>query len=155
LTESQRAMVAAGLANLRGQGARKPGSIDPGSVPTSNEDAAKALNISAASVKRGKLVREHGTDEEKKSVEDGEASVSSVAKRIRERRGTAGGSRGTPTPGGSAGPDPRPEKPKPPPKHGTRRKHAQVIESLNTSLYGLTLAAKEITELDQTVTEGE
>ncbi len=39
-------------------------------------EAAKLLNVSERSVKRAKIVLQHGTHEEIKSVEQGEAAVS-------------------------------------------------------------------------------
>jgi hypothetical protein len=46
-------------------------------------------------------------------------------------------------------------KPKASPKHGPRRKHLHVIESITTALFGLATAAEEITALDGSVTSEE
>lgn len=128
LTESQRAMVAARLANMR-QGARTDlGSIDPKSA-VSTEDAAKTLNVSTASVKRAKTISRHGTDDEKKSVEDGQATVSKVAKTIRERRGTT---KRTP-----------PEKP--------RRERADLIAELAAQGYSSRQIARQVDLTDSYV----
>lgn len=96
LNESQRAMIAAKLATLRnGQradlaGKNQAGSIDPASPPapvaTAIAEAAKLLNVSSPSVKRARVVLEKGTKEEIKSVEEGAAAVSSVAKAIKVKQ---------------------------------------------------------------------
>jgi hypothetical protein len=74
LNESQRAMVAAKLANLSdGQRAdRVAGSID---LPT----AAKMLNVSEPSIKRAKSVHREAAPEIVKAVENGDVSVSAAA----------------------------------------------------------------------------
>jgi hypothetical protein len=74
LDESQRAMVAAKLANLSdGQRAdRVAGSID---LPT----AAKMLNVSESSIKRAKTVQREAAPEIVKAVESGDVSVSAAA----------------------------------------------------------------------------
>ena len=66
LTESQRAMVAARLANLdRGKPVLN-GPIGPLTQP----EAAKRLNIGTRTVKRAKVVLDHGVPELVKAVED-------------------------------------------------------------------------------------
>lgn len=93
LNESQRAMIAARLATLRhgsNQYRKEEGSIDPSS-PTAPSapviaEAAKLLNVSSPSVKRARVVLEKGTKEEIKSVEEGVAAVSSVAKTIKAKQ---------------------------------------------------------------------
>lgn len=75
LDESQRAMVAAKLANM---GKGRPGenrSIDPFSQPM----AAELLNVSVPSVKRAKQVQEQGAPELAALVEAGEVAVSTAA----------------------------------------------------------------------------
>ena len=74
LNESQRAMVAAKLADLRdGQRAdRVAGSID---LPT----AAKMLNVSESSIKRAKTVQRGAAPEIVRAVESGDVSVSAAA----------------------------------------------------------------------------
>lgn len=97
LNESQRAMIAAKLATLRhGQridpGGKNPdASIDasaptPVSERTAQTEAAKLLNVSRPSVQRARVVLEKGTKEEIRSVEEGAAAVSSVARAIKEKR---------------------------------------------------------------------
>lgn len=79
LDESQRAMVAAKLANMT-QGTRTDiRSIDTMSQP----QAAELLNVSVPSVKRAKQVIEHGTPELIHAVEQGEIPVSRAVKEIR------------------------------------------------------------------------
>ena len=79
LNESQRAMVAAKLANLRdGQRAdRIGGSID---LPT----AAEILNVSEPSVKRARVVQDYGTPELIDACEQGEIAVSDAAAVVNE-----------------------------------------------------------------------
>lgn len=93
LNESQRAMIAAKLATLRQgrpvdpKGNSEKGSIDPfpSAAPVIAE-AARLLNVSGASVKRARVVLDKGTKEEIKSVEEGAAAVSSVAKAIKVKQ---------------------------------------------------------------------
>jgi hypothetical protein len=66
LNESQRAMIAGKIANMKlgdNQHTKEGGSID---LPS----AAEMMNVSPASVKRAKSVQEHGTKELVKAVED-------------------------------------------------------------------------------------
>lgn len=93
LNESQRAMIAAKLATLRNgsnQYRKEGGSIDLPSQATpaapAIAEAARLLNVSGASVKRARVVLEKGTKEEIKSVEEGAAAVSSVAKAIKVKQ---------------------------------------------------------------------
>lgn len=75
LSESQRAMVAAKLANL-GEG--RPSETTPiGAV--SQTDAALLLNVGHRSVQRAKEVRDHGAAELQRAVERGGVSVSAAA----------------------------------------------------------------------------
>jgi ParB/RepB/Spo0J family partition protein len=79
LDESQRAMVAARLANMR-QGTRTDiASIEAMSQP----QAAKRLNVGRACVQRARAVVEHGTQELQAAVEQGKIAVS-VAEKIAE-----------------------------------------------------------------------
>jgi len=48
-----------------------------------------------------------------------------------------------------------PEKPKAPPRHGSRTKHVQILRNIVNALEGLAIAADEITVLDSTVTDEE
>ena len=78
LTESQRAMVAANIANMR-QGERTD--LQP-SAPVhkvSRKTAAAALNVSERSVASAAAVREHGTDELVAAVEAGDIPVKTAA----------------------------------------------------------------------------
>lgn len=104
MNESQRAMIAARLATLRhGQridprGERPDASIDASapsagaqtprtpSERTAQTEAAKLLNVSRPSVQRARVVLDRGTEEEIKSVEEGAAAVSSVAKAIKAKQ---------------------------------------------------------------------
>jgi hypothetical protein len=66
LSESQRAYIAAELATLKlgNVKAQKSG----GQICPSTEEAATMLNVSPRSVKNAKVVRDHGTEEEKAAV---------------------------------------------------------------------------------------
>jgi len=75
LTESQRAMIAARLANMQQGRPETNGSIDPFTQP----EAAELLNVSVPSVKRAKIVTEHGTPELTEAVTSGRVSVSAAA----------------------------------------------------------------------------
>lgn len=81
LNESQRAMVAAKIANMSHGGDRKSDEIKRSIDPLiSQPEAAKTLNVSVPSVKRAKVVQEHGTPELVKAVETGQVAVSTAAK---------------------------------------------------------------------------
>jgi hypothetical protein len=68
--ESQRAMIAAKIANLP-NGVRKDESAGRSiELPTSQADAASLMNVSVPSLKRAKSVQEHGTKELVKAVEN-------------------------------------------------------------------------------------
>lgn len=78
LDESQRAMVAARLANLRdGQRADRAASIDAPAV--TQTQAAELLNVSRPSVQRAREVIDKGAPELVQAVERGEVSVSAAA----------------------------------------------------------------------------
>jgi len=87
LTESQRAMVADSLANLR-DGQRKQ-TVKSANLPiteaaqiyapVSQTEAAKMLNVSRRSVQTARKVREDGAPELVKAVESGAVSVSAAA----------------------------------------------------------------------------
>lgn len=101
LNESQRAMIAAKLATLRhgsnqyrqedaSIAASSPNATASTTAPTSERtaqaEAAGLLNVSRASVQRARVVLDKGTKEEIKSVEEGAAAVSSVAKAIKVKQ---------------------------------------------------------------------
>ncbi len=78
LDESQRAMVAAGIANMRsGQRTDLP-SIDGRSI--SQPEAAQMLNVGTSSVDRASRVIKQGTTELQDAVKRGEIKVSRAAK---------------------------------------------------------------------------
>ena len=76
LTASQRAMVAANMADL--QNGQRADEVSG----TSIDVAAKSLNVGRASVDRAKVVQASGDDELIEAVESGEMSVSAAAKQI-------------------------------------------------------------------------
>jgi hypothetical protein len=87
LTESQRAMVAANIANLelgsnQHVGKDADGPIGPSS-PTVDQ-AADLLNVSPRSVKRARTVKRHGSPELVQAVERGEISLHKAEGKARE-----------------------------------------------------------------------
>ncbi len=76
LSESQRAMTASKIANLKG---RRPLKKSPNLGTFSNGDAAKKLNVSKNSVISAKKVRSQGIPELIKKVEEGVVRVSIAA----------------------------------------------------------------------------
>lgn len=163
-----RALVAAKLANLgsgnptgRNQYGRGTGSPEP--VPSepaiSNEDAAKALDVSPSQVKRAKrVIRE--APELIPEIESGDLSIR-TAESIVKSAGDDVDKRAELLADHKAGKTitatkPEQNRPKSPPKYGgNRRKHLQIIETLTSNVAALAVAAKEITELDATVTAEE
>lgn len=75
LTESQRAMVAARLANMGEGRPSGTGSIDL----VSQSEAADLLNVSVPSIKRARAVQSDGAPELVEAVERGEVAVSAAA----------------------------------------------------------------------------
>ena len=76
LTDSQRAMVAAKIANMTSNDAT--GSDEPQAV--TQQEAGKLLNVSRESVKRAAKVDRDGTEELKSEVSDGKLKVATAAK---------------------------------------------------------------------------
>lgn len=80
LDTSQRAMVAAKLANL-GNGQRKSTSADLRSLsPVTQEEASEKLNVSIRTTQKARKVIEYGTPELAAAVDAGEVSVDSAEK---------------------------------------------------------------------------
>jgi len=89
LTESQRASVAAKIANLElgdNQHKRQGRSIDRPSATVSQQQAAKLMSVGEASVRRAKRVLTHGSPELVKAVESGQVSVFHAAKMCGPRK---------------------------------------------------------------------
>lgn len=93
LNESQRAMIAARLANLRAGQRVDMASQSQGSPiglpPISQPEAAALLNVGLNSLKRARAVLTHGTVEEIAAVDKGHVAVSAVAKEIRSGKAPA------------------------------------------------------------------
>lgn len=86
LKESQRAMIAAGMATLkRGENRMKSNDVQicTSASPPSIERAAKLMNIGYRTVSLAKFVMANGTAAEVAAVRDGRATASSIAKQIR------------------------------------------------------------------------
>jgi hypothetical protein len=93
LTTSQRAMVASKLAVMKvgdnqhtKEGGQKDLTSNEGGqfCPPSNADAAKQLNVSLGTVKSAKKVQEHGSEELKAAVLQGDVPVSLAAKLVKD-----------------------------------------------------------------------
>lgn len=82
LNESQRAMIAVGLANMR-QGERTD--LEPSvNIPkVSQKDAAMLMGISEKQLRNAKKVKDEGTHEQIESVQNGSKTVSKVLKAIK------------------------------------------------------------------------
>lgn len=76
LNESQRAMVAAKLANMP---AHRPVADKSANLPTSQADAAKLLNVSTRLVTSAKAVEDKAGPELRRAVEQGQIAVSAAA----------------------------------------------------------------------------
>ena len=159
-----RALVAAKLANLtRGGegGVRKTnGSVEPlvDETPISNEDAAKALDVSPSQVKRAKrVIRE--APELIPDIESGALPIR-TAENILKAAGDDIDRRTELLADHKAGkpiPKPQPDnRPPASPKYGPRRKHTQILHVvINEQLDGICLGLAEITTLDQSLTNEE
>lgn len=81
LTESQRAAVAAKLANMKRGNPEfsKPANLPDCATEVSQAQAAEMLNVSERSVRTAKTVLEHGAPELMAAVESGEVAVSAAA----------------------------------------------------------------------------
>jgi protein gp37 len=89
LSESQRAMIAVDLANMKrggdGSNQHESKSVDlPNSL--SQAEAAEKLNVSVSSVGHARLVRESGDAELVEAVKSGEVAVSAAAKLVRAKK---------------------------------------------------------------------
>jgi hypothetical protein len=84
LNESQRAMIAAEMANLGHGGDRKSEEIKvpTGTLTITQDQAAEALAVSPRSVKRAKKVKDSGDKVLIDKVKRGEVSVSAAAKQV-------------------------------------------------------------------------
>ena len=78
LSESQRAMIGAKLANMKHGGDRKNQESN-WSFDVSNKDASEKLNVGLGSIKRAKQVQKEGIEDLQKFVEAGKVSVSAAS----------------------------------------------------------------------------
>jgi hypothetical protein len=84
LTDSQRAMVAAKLANLDHGGDRKRAIKSPhGDLKVTQAEAATRLKVKKRSVERAKAVLKHGTPALVNDVETGKVPVATAAKQVK------------------------------------------------------------------------
>lgn len=143
LSESQRAMVAESIATLKNGERRceKGGSIDPPFRDTSIPEAAAALNVSPASVKRARKVKAKGSDELNAAVVDGTMSVSkaaAIAGRSKEQQAAAV----------TEAKKPKPPRPKKPPK----QKRAAKVDEVDSEPEELSQPLMALKELFDSVT---
>lgn len=93
LNESQRAMVAAKMANMDSSDTRmtgsRPANLQDGKI--SVPKAAEMLNVGERTVRNAKRTLKDGTPEEIKAVESGGATVSGTNKKIQKRKGASTG----------------------------------------------------------------
>jgi hypothetical protein len=80
LTESQRGMVAAKLANMRSGERTDLPSIDGRSAGVAQRDAAEMLNVGEATVQRSKKIQRLGSPELIEAVQSGEVTVGAAYK---------------------------------------------------------------------------
>lgn len=80
LDESQRAMIAGKIANMKAGDNRFTIAAPIGASKISKADAAKRLNVGTKSVERARKVLDHGTSELQQAVEEGKVAVSVAAK---------------------------------------------------------------------------
>ncbi len=86
LNPSQRAMIAAKLANMkRGEPGVLRDDVVKTTSPVSMQEAADMMGVSRDSVINARRVLDDGTPEEKQAVEKGEARLRSTVKKIRDR----------------------------------------------------------------------
>lgn len=172
LTDSQRAMIAARMANLHHGGARRGEFKSPIGVlneePAVTRSAAKDLmQVSEGSLHRAKAIADKAIPEVAEMASQGKVSldagmrVASLPSEEQEKF-VADVSSGTSVREAAPKPDRRARagdapltRPQPPKFGGNRKKHAAVIESMSISLSGLAMVADELTELDSTVTAEE
>lgn len=79
LTDSQRAMVAAEIANIDDGRPKKTSSIEDVSPPITQQAAADMLHVSKTSVERATVVKKKGTDELRAAVVNGDVTVTKAA----------------------------------------------------------------------------
>lgn len=87
LSTSQRSQIAARIATLRrGQHTdRTHESSNPPKEGFAEEQAAKIMNVSLTSISRAKMVEREGTDDEKRAITNGDATVTAISDAIRAR----------------------------------------------------------------------
>lgn len=127
LTYEQRVIIGAKMATMQHGGDRKSEEIKGPNGPLKIDDVAKAMDVSPMSVKRGKAVLEHGSDELVNAVESGEVSVSRAA----EIAKTTPKAEQLPKAKEKKPPKPRkPKKPADPPKRVPKSAESQVDPKL-------------------------
>ena len=177
LTDAQRALIAARMANLQrgdfNQGGRVGTPIGgPDPEPAVTRSTAKDLmQVSEGSLHRAKVITDKAIPEVADMAGQGQVSldagmrvaqlppheqerfVADVAagRSVREAAPKQERREPKPKPAG----DSRLSRPQPPKYGGNRKKHAAVIDSIAVSLSGLAMAADDITDLDASVTSEE
>ncbi len=173
LTDSQRAMIAARLAQ------RKPGyrtAILEGQMgdithlPLTIQEATDLLGVAESSVKKAKQVIRDGTESLQDLASEGGTPVTTAARVAtelppEEQDAYVAKVRAGADPVRAAPPDlqqrsrnpPKPRLAAPQPKRngGNRRKHLEQFDALTAALFGAVTAFDGVTELDQSVTKEE
>ena len=103
LNASQRAMVAARIANLS-QGRPQIKTPD-GAIKTQIKQAAKTMNVGTSSVNRAKTVLQKADPETKQAVEQGKMTVTEAARRASGQTGKNGKPKRAAIPHGTRGTD--------------------------------------------------
>lgn len=128
LSESQRAMVAAKLANME-SGANKASTnvVTSANLPTSQADAAEALHVSTRSVGAARKILAEAPKREVQAIERGEKTVNGVAREMKQAS-----ARPSPSKNGNEPPVIRDETgyPVPPPAMACWNRKAEVEETL-------------------------
>lgn len=86
LTDSQKAMMAVGLANMR-QGERTDLKLSEHVPKVSQVEVAKMFGIRDRLIRQAKTIREKGTPEQIKLVEDGLETISKILREINKKEG--------------------------------------------------------------------
>lgn len=170
LTDAQRALIAARMANL--PNGYRPSPIGEGAEPAVTRSTAKDLmQVSEGSLHRAKVITDKAIPEVADMAGQGQVSldagmrvaqlppheqeqfVADVAAGKSVREAAPQKERREPKP--KPADDSRLSRPQPPKYGGNRKKHAAVIDSIAVSLSGLAMAADDITDLDASVTSEE
>ena len=131
LSESQRAGIAAKLANLADGQHKSPTPNGGGSTQVSQSDAAKLLNVSPRSVQRAARVQREAPELAAK-VQAGEITVGAAVAQIEAKKTTA-----------AETPKPPPAKEEPPPPTPEQRKNSNAMQHAAEAINALRKISKK------------